>query len=489
MHSLGSALLVWNSQSPAAAQHWLSRLRRLRTALGEAGATAGLSSSAQRRTGEQATRGTQSRPENLSLNTWFAELPADSDDSRPLSQWADGARAAAFAYLQKRIVGSGGAVGQAPVNALRSDEIVWGRAPARLDLAGGWTDTPPFALEHGGCVINAAVLLNRQPPVQVFARVTPEPLISLRSIDLGTHCVIHDWCDLLDYGSATGEFSLVKAALALSGFSPRVAGQACDVSLDERLRHFGGGLELTTLAAIPKGSGLGTSSIMGAVLLAVIHRVLGRSLSPTELFHGVLRLEQTLTTGGGWQDQIGGAVGGLKLITTGPGLIPEATIRYLLADVLEPARNGGCTLLYSTGITRLAKNILEEVVGRYLDRDREAVATLRRIHDLAPQMAEAIARKDLPTFGRLVHAGWQLKKQLDPHSSSAEIESLLARIGGYVYGATLLGAGGGGFLLLVCKSAEAAGRLRSQLEAEPPNARARFFDFEVSNEGLSLSVC
>ena len=64
----------------------------------------------------------------------------------------------------------------------RSDEIVWGRAPARLDLAGGWTDTPPYALERGGTVLNAAVLLNAQPPVHVYA-VTPEPMIRVaRSI-------------------------------------------------------------------------------------------------------------------------------------------------------------------------------------------------------------------------------------------------------------------------------------------------------------------
>ena len=458
MHSLGSALLLQNDRFAAAFPQWLSGQTVA------ADATAALSAAS-------------------------ATTDSSAAAATTIRQWTSHARAVAFAHLRRKIVGSGSLAGQPPVNALRSDEIVWGRAPARLDLAGGWTDTPPFALEHGGCVINAAVLLNRQPPVQVFARVTPEPRITLRSIDLGTHLVIDDWHRLLDYGSATGEFSLVKAALALSGFSPRVSGESRDASLGERLLRFGGGLEVTTLAAIPKGSGLGTSSIMGAVLLAVIHRVLGRRLSPTELFHGVLRLEQTLTTGGGWQDQIGGVVGGLKWITTRPGMIPDATIRYVPADVLEPKCNGGCTLLYYTGITRLAKNILEEVVGRHLDRDREAVATLRRIRDLAPQMAEALARKDLPDFGRLVRAGWRLKRQLDPHSSSVEIEALLSRIDPHVYGATLLGAGGGGFLLLVCKSAADADRLRSLLEADPPNARARFFDFEVSGEGLSLSVC
>ena len=135
---------------------------------------------------------------------------------------------------------------------------------------------------------------------------------------------------------------------------------------------------------------------MGAVLMAVIHRVVGRPLAPDALFHAVLRLEQALTTGGGWQDQIGGSVGGLKLITTRPGLVPQATIRYVPADILDPASNDGQTLLYYTGITRLAKNILEEVVGRYLDRDREVVATLANLRTLAEGMTEAVAARTSP---------------------------------------------------------------------------------------------
>jgi galactokinase/mevalonate kinase-like predicted kinase len=228
---------------------------------------------------------------------------------------------------------------------------------------------------------------------------------------------------------------------------------------------------------------------MGAVLLSVVQRLLGRALSPTALFHGVLRLEQALTTGGGWQDQIGGSTAGLKLISTAPGLIPQAHIRHLPADVLDPRLNDGQTLLYYTGITRLAKDILEQVVGRYLDRDREAMDVLDRLKALATQMAEVIAGKDLSSFGRLLDVAWQLNKRLDPHSSNEEIESLLGRAAPHIHGAKLLGAGGGGFLLLVCKSSDDAGRLKSIFQAAPPNPRARFFEFGVSPAGLALSVC
>ena len=172
---------------------------------------------------------------------------------------------------------------------------------------------------------------------------------------------------------------------------------------------------------------------MGSALLAVIHRLIGRQLSQTELFHAVLQLEQALTTGGGWQDQIGGSLGGLKLIVTQPGLVPEATMHYVPDDILNPAVNGGRTLLYYTGITRLAKNILAQVVGRYLNRDRDAMATLQAIRDLAPQMADVIARKDLPLFGRLIAQAWQLNKELDAGATNEQVEDLLGRVRPHIY--------------------------------------------------------
>jgi galactokinase/mevalonate kinase-like predicted kinase len=255
------------------------------------------------------------------------------------------------------------------------------------------------------------------------------------------------------------------------------------------LDTFGGGIELTSLAAIPKGSGLGTSSIMGAVILAVIHRVMGRTLTQKELFHAVLRLEQSLTTGGGWQDQIGGAVGGAKIVSTEPGLIPDAKIHYLPVDVLDPNVNHGHTLLYYTGITRLAKGILGQVVGRYLDRDRRTLSTLRQIHALAPQVGEALSRKDMRAFGQLVDATWQLNKQLDPNSSNEQVEDLFSIIQPHIDGAKLLGAGGGGFLLMVCKSPEDAEQIRVKLDADPVNERARFFDYDINPDGLVVTVC
>ncbi len=423
------------------------------------------------------------------LRLWLNEIDLPTAADTPVTEFARRARAVAFAHLGKTIVASGATMPEPPCSAIRRDEIIWGRAPARLDLGGGWSDTPPYTLEHGGCVINAAVDLNGQPPIHCYARLIDEPVIRIGSIDLGRRIEIADMDALMDYGSPDSEFALAKAAMALSGFSPVSANWPDGVTVPKMMEHFGGGVELTTLAVIPKGSGLGTSSIVAAVVLAVIHRLIGQPLTPAELFHGVLKVEQALTTGGGWQDQIGGAVDGVKTIRSNRGLVPDAHIHYVPGDVLDPARNGGATLLYYTGITRLAKNILQQVVGRYLDRDRAAIDTLRRIHALPTEVADALARKDLATFGGCIDTAWRLNKQLDPASSNERIEALLDRVRDDLYGAKLLGAGGGGFLLMVCKSPEHAARVRHELDADPPNELSRFFEFGISHEGLVVTVC
>jgi galactokinase/mevalonate kinase-like predicted kinase len=228
---------------------------------------------------------------------------------------------------------------------------------------------------------------------------------------------------------------------------------------------------------------------MGAVLLSVISRMTGRDLSHRELFHGVLRLEQELTTGGGWQDQVGGVIGDVKLIRTGPGMIPDPLVHFVPADVLDPQTNGSSTLLYYTGLRRLAKNILADVVGSYLSRDRRSIKTLRDLHAFPPTMAEAMAQKSLERFGQLIDLAWRLNKALDPESTTPVIEEILGQVGSHVYGAKLLGAGGGGFLLMVGKTPEDARAVRRLLKENPPNKRARFFDFDINREGLVVTVC
>ncbi|HEX40836.1 MAG TPA: hypothetical protein ENN81_02090, partial [Phycisphaerales bacterium] len=83
---------------------------------------------------------------------------------------------------------------------------------------------------------------------------------------------------------------------------------------------------------------------------------------------------------------------------------------------------------------------------------------------------------------------WELNKQLDPNSTNDAVEELLARVRPYVWGAKLLGAGGGGFLLMIARSRGDADTIRNVLESRPVNDRARFFDYDISGEGLTVTV-
>jgi galactokinase/mevalonate kinase-like predicted kinase len=395
----------------------------------------------------------------------------------------------AFRQLNSAILASSMSSAKLPRNALRSGETIWGRAPARIELGGGWTDTPPYTLEYGGDVINVAVNLNGQPPIHCYCRVVEDPVIRLSSIDGGRHVEISTLEDLLDFRRPEDRFALAKAALAISGFSPEMAAWPENITLARMLEQFGGGIELTTLVGIPKGSGLGTSSILGAVIMAVVRRMMGRPQSRRELFHDVLRLEQALTTGGGWQDQIGGGVGGAKITTTRPGLFPDPSIHYVPADVVDPAANGGSTLLYYTGLTRLAKNILQQIVGGYLNRDRHIMQALAEEHQVARCIADAMALKDAAAFGHYVNAAWELQKRLCGTVTNQTIERLLERVRPHVYGMRISGAGGGGFLLMICKSPRDAAAVRDMLEREPLNECSRFFDFEINQAGLEVTTC
>src|SRR4030042_1716158 len=202
---------------------------------------------------------------------WLASLTLALDRRISIIQWSRKAQSIAFENLGKVIISSGLKQDIIPHSTLRSDEIVWARAPARLGVGGGRGGTTPYCLEYGGCVTNAAVNLNGQPPIQVYVRVIDEPVIRISSIDLGTRVEITDFDGLLNYREATSSFALAKAALVLCGLSPQTFRSD---NLKKSLNQFGGGIELTTLAAIPKGSGLGTSSIMGAVIMAGIQGVL-----------------------------------------------------------------------------------------------------------------------------------------------------------------------------------------------------------------------
>ena len=153
----------------------------------------------------------------------------------------------AFALLREGLTHMIETNKQMPRMQVYPDQIVWGRSPVRIDLAGGWTDTPPYCLFAGGNVVNVAIELNGQPPLQVYVKPSKAYQITLRSIDLGAMEVIRTWEELADFNKVGSPFSIPKAALALAGFLPRFSAEHFS-SLEEQLKAFGCGLEITLLA-------------------------------------------------------------------------------------------------------------------------------------------------------------------------------------------------------------------------------------------------
>lgn len=424
-------------------------------------------------------------------------MPKPLPDSAPLlTRMKDamfrGDNDKAFGLLREGIVKTSNANGiniptlSSISNKVATDQIVWGRSPVRIDIAGGWTDTPPFCLMEGGSVVNLAIELNGQQPIQTYVKPCREHHVVLKSIDLGASEIVETYEQLADFKRVGSPFSIPKAALALAGFLPQYS-QEKYPDLKSQLMAFGCGIEITLLSAIPAGSGLGTSSVLAATVLGTINDFLSLGWDKNEICHKTLILEQLLTTGGGWQDQFGGVLQGVKLLQTNKGFEQQPIVHWLPTDLYTQPEYQACHLLYYTGITRTAKTILAEIVQKMFLNDHDQVALLREMKAHSLQMYEAIQRNDFQEMGKLVGKTWLQNQAIDAGTNPLEVKKLTDLIDDLCLGYKLPGAGGGGYLYMVAKDPEAAARIKVILNANRPNDNARFVGMSLSKTGLQVS--
>ena len=434
-----------------------------------------------------------------------------------------------------------------------------GRCPVRIDLAGGWSDTPPVTFEArpnvaydastnkdmlsvcaaagGGLVVNCAVKVDgmvslgararlvargigpNAPLVIVRTRATPKNVgnnnanddndvsfttataMSMEEKDSAPGVVVATTVltclsDLRDYNQPHAEGALVKSALLALGVV-RLSGKPVPQELETQLAlAFNNSatatttsvcLEIETWSLIPLGSGLGTSSILAGAVLAVLSRTLGQTRSRTDITHLVLKLEQMLTTGGGWQDQVGGLWPGVKASSCAARLpvcvrvfaLDEDSSSSSSSTVVGASQPGGVDagaslgasqlappaivtfldshlfLLY-TGRTRLAKNLLQRVLRQWAVRENGITDTVDALRSTAVDMAQALAARDAQRVGAALDAYWSQKKRMAPMAEPAEVTAMIEVLRPHITGASLCGAGGGGFLVGVTKIAGAA---------------------------------
>lgn len=235
--------------------------------------------------------------------------------------------------------------------------------PVRVNWGGGWTDTPPHCNEKGGVVLNAAMKLRGIYPVQITVKRLDELHVEFESKDIGVYTTVDSAAEIQDCHNPYDSFALHKAALIACGIIPVKE----EADLQEILKRMGGGIYLSTqVYGVPKGSGLGTSSILSGACVKGIFEFLGQERTDAEIYDVVLGMEQIMSTGGGWQDQVGGLTEGIKLISTKPGIAQN-----LVVEKIEMPEEGKKELkerfaLIYTGQRRLARNLLRDVVGSYI---------------------------------------------------------------------------------------------------------------------------
>jgi galactokinase/mevalonate kinase-like predicted kinase len=307
-------------------------------------------------------------------------------------------------------------------------------------------------------------------------------------VDLGVEERITTYGDLKRVGSLGSGFGIGKAALALAGFDPAFHAGGGYRSLGRQLEsELGGGIELSMVCAIPKGSGLGTSSILAATVLMTLSDLCGLSWAKEDVVERTLALEQMLTAGGGWQDQVGGLFGGVKLVQTAAGLEQKPTIRWLPSSLFTEPESASTVLLYYTGIARVAHDILGEIVGHMFAGTEPYAGILESIGHNAGFAADAIQRNDRGLIAEAVRRSWQLNQRLDSGTNPRAIRRIVDAVSGEVDALKLLGAGGGGYMLMLARDAAAAGRIRRILSERPPNRHARFVTMTVSDRGAEVT--
>ena len=340
--------------------------------------------------------------------------------------------------------------------------------PLRVNWGGGWTDACPYCMENGGTVLNAAITLDGSLPVEASVVKIPQLKIVLDSRDLDEYEEFDSIDRLQNTGDPFDPFALQKACLIACGIIPRTGGDLAQI-----LARMGGGFELhSTVSGVPKGSGLGTSSILSAACVKAMLTFIGADCDAQIVYATVLSMEQIMSTGGGWQDQVGGFVPGVKLIASEPGLQQSLRIEQVrLSEKTRRELSERFVLIY-TGQRRLARNLLRSVVGRYVGNLPDSLYAHAEIRKIAVRMRGALERGDVDGFAQLLNEHWLLSQTIGSGSTNTLIGQIFMSIDDLIDGRMICGAGGGGFLQVILKRGVARKDVQDRL-------KTIFMDFPV----------
>ena len=361
--------------------------------------------------------------DTLGVRFWEENGQAHTLWSAALYQEADTIREATDAALELYEIVTGGK---------DFDRSLW-TAASHKSLCAGFNEADPDAI----------IAWNKR----MADLVTMDGIAKAISRDMD----VHGEFDTIEPLQATGDpydpFALQKACLLACGIIPREGH-----TLGEILERLGSGFVMhSEVTNVPKGSGLGTSSILSAACVKAVFEFMGIAYTEEDLYAHVLAMEQIMSTGGGWQDQVGGITPGLKYITSMPGLQQQLQVAHIeLSPQTKKELDERFVLIY-TGQRRLARNLLRDVVGRYVGNEPDSLFALEEIQKTAALMRFELERGNVDGFAKLLDYHWELSKKIDAGSSNTLIEQIFSSIEELVDGKLVCGAGGGGFLQVILK--------------------------------------
>jgi D-glycero-alpha-D-manno-heptose-7-phosphate kinase len=315
------------------------------------------------------------------------------------------------------------------------------RSPLRISFGGGGTDLPSYYRKHGGFLIAAAI--DQYVYITVHRTFAQEVILKYSRLE---HVRTADEV----------QHPIVREALKLTG---------------QCAPH----LEITSMADIPAGTGLGSSGSFTTALLKALHTYNRNLIHRQDLARQACHIEiDLLGEPVGRQDQYISAYGGITCFRFLPNDDVEAWPLKLDADTIHNLEDN--LLLFFTGFSRSASHTLREQDEQSRANDPAMIQNLHYIKELGHESAAALERGDLHRFAELLNVHWEYKKQRSREMSNPQIDGWyeLARRNGAL-GGKIIGAGGGGFLMFY---AEEKSRLRSTMrEAGLQEVRFRF-DFE-----------
>src|SRR5215813_1562883 len=320
--------------------------------------------------------------------------------------------------------------------------MIIARSPLRITLGGGGTDLPSYYRDHEGFLIAAAI--------DKYVYITLH-----RSFRAG-YIIKYSELEQVERASEI-RHPIVRAAIALVGTDDRI--------------------EITSMADIPAGTGLGSSGSFTTALLRALHTRERNVISPHTLAEQACHIEiDVLNEPVGKQDQFIAAYGGVTCFEFNKDDSVAVTPAALSHEVVDTLEDGLC--LFFTGYSRSAAAILKEQDDRSKAKDGLMIDNLHYVKDLGRRSHTALLEGDLPRFAELMDEHWQEKKKRSGDMSNTQIDQWyqIAKRNG-AFGGKLIGAGGGGFLMFYTENKRRL--LHAMLEQGLEEVRFRF-DFEGS---------